>query len=262
MSKFFTKLLIGFLFTFISVSTILATEKDDFIFQYENYRQIFDTFSTAKQNYLNNKTLAAKNDAISATKKLLIQRNQIFYTYFLVLRFEINKTKGIDKEVVDQFTTKLNEEISWLESNLTKLEELDTPTLEELLSISADFETKKVKYKLLSFQSLSYISLWKIQNIQNIIKLINLDISPYIEKSKINYLNNWYQDSQKTNSQIGEKIQEIKTQIIELENKTSENSLEREYAEVIEKLESIKLTLITSKNEHLEILTKLNQEFK
>lgn len=260
MQNIFTKTLFALCLIFVSISTVFASEKEDFVFQYENYREVFDVYNTAKQNYLKNKTLSSKNDAIAATKNLLVQRNQIFRTYFLALRFGINKTPGIDKEIIDEFSIKLNEEITYLESNLSKLEDLATPTLEELFSLSADFEAKKVKYKLLSYQALSYISLGKIQKLQNDIKEINSNLNPYIEKTSINYLPNWYNDSQKTNLQIDNKIMQIKVLIFDLGKNTSENSLDRGYAEIIDNLEDTKTNLIVSKKQHHEILLKLNQE--
>lgn len=142
-------------------------EIEDFLYQYEQYHVAYREFQINRDAYLQYKTLSSQNDAVSATKKLIIQRNYTLRTYFISLKYKLRNTPGVvGTEKHSQLVSLLDKEIIWLENENDQLDKLSTPTLEDLFIISDRSEQKNDYFKSLSYQSLSAVILGKVRDLQ------------------------------------------------------------------------------------------------
>lgn len=254
------KLVLIFLLFLNSFSIVKADEIDDYSSTYQTYAKTFQEFSLSKQIYLKNQTLSAKNDFIEKSQNLLITRAKIFRTYFLALRFKLNKTSGSSASDIKIYTDILNQQISWLEKNIEELENLTDPTLVQIQNYSINFEQNEELFMKLSYQVLSLIQIAKINKLNEDLDAINKQFEPYISESFVSYLNNWYRDSQTGYFQVSSVIKNSKIQLVSIDN-TGLNRITQIYAQINSQLEEAKNILLKSLGFHKEIINQLNQDF-
>ena len=151
-----TALIIAFLVLFISQASFVWAQKEieDYFFQYEKYRNVYNDFVTAKEAYLKYQTLTSKDEAIETTQKLIDQRYQALRTYFLALKSKLRTAPGVvGADYREQLISQLDKEINWLENQKGEVNGLSKPSLDDLFVISDRFEDKSEEIKSLSYQS-------------------------------------------------------------------------------------------------------------
>lgn len=168
---------------------------DDYRFQTEQYNDVYQKFTQARDAYLTYKTLSSKDEAIKATKKLIIQRNDVLRAYFLALKWRLRNAPGqADIDYRTSLITLLDKEISWLESYNAQVNKLATPSLEDLFLISDRIENREKSFYQLSYRSLSSVLLGKGRKIQGqsvaITTLLDDKISEF-EATRVAQLNDW-----------------------------------------------------------------------
>lgn len=87
--------------------------------QLETYRAKEKTYQVAQEQLANLSTLAALEEAVQATKQVMVARDQVLQTYFKLLRLKLIDTHGVP--LTDK-TYALNE-LAELEKNLTTHEQ-------------------------------------------------------------------------------------------------------------------------------------------
>jgi hypothetical protein len=84
--------LLFFVFSIFVLRSQVRAERqlDDYLFQYEKYREKHDEFIAARDKYLKYKTLATRDQAVTITKEIAFQRDEVLRTYLILLRKRIN----------------------------------------------------------------------------------------------------------------------------------------------------------------------------
>jgi hypothetical protein len=144
-----------------------SQETDDYSYQYEQYQQVYKEFTVARDSYLKYQTLQSKDTAITATKNLILKRNDAIRAYFLALKWKLRSTPGVvSTERQAQLISQLDQQVIWLENESKQVQALANPTLDDLFILSDRVENKKDDLNLLSYQSLFTVLLGKANSLQ------------------------------------------------------------------------------------------------
>jgi len=172
---------------------------DDYLFQYEKYRDIYEEFTLARDKYLKYQALSVKDEAVKALKKLLLQRNQVLRTHFLALEYKLRNTAGvIENQSGNGLISQLDKKVIWLEEQSEEIENLETSSLEDLFILSDRIEDKEAELKNLAYQSLGEILLGRIRALQaesvSITTLLKEEISQQQSATQAAQLNLWLRE--------------------------------------------------------------------
>src|SRR3989344_5828917 len=78
--------------------SVFATSQQayqDYLYQFDLYRQRETDFRVAKTEYEKFRSLTSETTALEKTKLLLAQRDQLLRAYLLVLNEKLNEDKGL-----------------------------------------------------------------------------------------------------------------------------------------------------------------------
>lgn len=151
----------------ISRSVFAQKEYDDYNFQYQNYQQAYQSFTLSRDAYIKFQTLQSREEAISATKKFIIQRNDVLRSYFLALKLKLRTTPGVvSTQRQADLVSSLDKEVIWLENENNQVNGLNSPALDDLFIYSDHLESRKEDLLLLAYQSLATILVGKANALQ------------------------------------------------------------------------------------------------
>lgn len=131
----------------------------DYLFTYNQYRQAHTQYIVAKNRYLTYKTLTAKNTALKATREMLEARSEAVRTYITALRMKISETPDMPEFWPGFLYPHIDDEVAWLISYRDSLP--SAATIDDLLDLSQELESKYPKTKVFSYQSLGAVLLGK-----------------------------------------------------------------------------------------------------
>lgn len=165
--KLFHCFIVSLFFCFLSFKLVFAfRERDDYLFQYDKYRGVYDEFTVSRDKFLKYKILSAREQVIEATEELLLQRNQTLRTYFLVLKYKVRNTPGVVGNQIDNnLIGQLDKKIIWLEEQSEEVENFSHPSIDDLFIFSDRIEDKEKEFMQIAYQSLAEVILGKIRSL-------------------------------------------------------------------------------------------------
>lgn len=89
----------------------------DYLYQYDVYRQKLNEFKIAKNEYEKFKTLNSQATALDKTKGMLTSRAYLLRSYLLLLNEKLNENKGMSDKDKQLYQTLLTNEVSFLETH-------------------------------------------------------------------------------------------------------------------------------------------------
>lgn len=97
----------------------ITSEKayQDYLYQFDVYRQKNNDFKIAKTNYEKYKTLTSSVDALDKTKLLLSQKDILLKTYLMVLLTKLEENKGLSPIDISAYKKIIDDENIFLESH-------------------------------------------------------------------------------------------------------------------------------------------------
>lgn len=159
--KYFSIILFISSYLHIFISPIFGQNFDfnrayqDYLYTYTQYRQTHSEYVTAKNQYLTYKTLTAKNKALIATREMLEKRSEVLRIYLTALRLRLGETTAVIGYQANILYLKIDKEVSWLTEHQESLS--SASTIEELLKLSAEFESRYPQTKVTIYQALGEI---------------------------------------------------------------------------------------------------------
>lgn len=180
------------------VPSFAQNELSDYQYQYEQYRQVYPEFTKARDAFLQYETLASQQEAISFTKKLLLQRDQVMRAHFLLLRRRLNEAPEIVSSERTRLASSLTSEIEWLDTNIKDIQAISTPTLGQLFELSDRFERRERSWRQLSYEVLSRILLGEVRQFQAEAGAINFLLDEYFSRQSDGnktLLKNWLDEA-------------------------------------------------------------------
>jgi len=128
---------------------------DDYIYTYSQYRVAHSEYVSAKQAYLNYKTLTSKTEAQDKTLKMLEWRDEVIKTYLTALRLKLAETTGISNYEQNVLYLKLDSEVSWYIKHHDALS--SAGSLEDLVDSAEEAQGKYQETEVLIYQALGTI---------------------------------------------------------------------------------------------------------
>lgn len=107
-------------FLILLVPHVLATSQQayqDYLFQFDLYRQKYSEFTVAKNEYLKFKTLTSQTTALEKTIAMLSQRDLLLRAYLLLLNEKLNEDRGLSSIQRTTYQTLLTNEVVFLEGH-------------------------------------------------------------------------------------------------------------------------------------------------
>lgn len=242
---------LGILFSFSilkQTNIINAQETDynraysDYIFNLDLYKKAHEEYVLARASYLQSKTIASQTKAQEATAKMLAARDQVLINYLTSIRFKLTETNGVYVGKKDEYTSLLDNEVSWLRTHRDSI----TPSL-SLTDLEAKSEEGRVKYEetqIVVYKSLALVGNGKLDNLQSQLTDLTAKLEAKVGEIKAN----------------GDKdVVVVERTIIDVKEKISDsNGKESSAWEILDKLR----VGDSSKNRYYDdSLNKLNEGF-
>jgi len=143
MRHYLARIVILSFFLGAAVRPVLATYEQayqDYLFQFDSYRQRNSEFQVAKNEYEKFKTLTSQATALEKTKIMLSQRDQLLRSYLIVLLEKLNDpNSGLQATLKGQYQTILTNEIVFLETHAQRITSIGS--LEDAEDVSGELES-------------------------------------------------------------------------------------------------------------------------
>jgi|GEM_PF-816928 len=152
-----------YVWTKASLATEIANQRKIYRDQLVIYRQQEKNFFIAQDQYLRHETLDAIEQAVKATRQVLLSRDQVLHTYLTLLQLRLMEAEGVEISLKTELLTKLEVVREKLKvHHASAIDQLDRPTANKL---SDQFTVIGEESELLGSQVLGLLSLGKLQEI-------------------------------------------------------------------------------------------------
>ncbi|MGB9706910.1 MAG: hypothetical protein ACPLXP_02455 [Microgenomates group bacterium] len=159
-----TKKLMFLLFFFPSL--VLAQEFNfnralsDYLYNYDLYREAHQRYISAREAYLQYKTLTSKTNLLRQTLEMTRARDEVMRTYLIALKMRLNESPGISVYERNTLNLKLDNEIDWYTKHKEELS--SAAILEDLVELAKKAEERyRGKTEILIYQTLHKILVGK-----------------------------------------------------------------------------------------------------
>lgn len=137
----------------------------DYLFNYNQYRQSYGEYVSARESYLTYQTLTSKNLALEKTSKMLKDEDEVILTYLTALRMKLAETPGISNDEQNILYLKLDSEVGWYGKHQTSLS--SAATLEDLVDSAKKMADEYQNTEVLIYQTLGAILSAKENNFRS-----------------------------------------------------------------------------------------------
>lgn len=181
---FFTAFCFIFLLTLVSPK-ILATSQQahtDYLYQYDVYRQTYNDFKVAKNEYEKFKSLVSQTDALEKTKKMLAQRDILLRSYLLLLNEKLNEDTGIDGPDKALYQTLIQNEVTFLESHANFIPAI--ASIDDTIEISKQLESHYIILQTSIRQTIIALSLGNLTKYQTQFNALSAQLQQLISSNQ------------------------------------------------------------------------------
>lgn len=156
-------LFILFVFIILFVPQISASSErayQDYLYQFDVYRQKYSDFSIAKNEYEKFKSLTSQTTALEKSIAMLSQRDQLLRAYLLLLNEKLNEDRGLNDTEKTTYQTLIKNEISFLDAHSILVNSIGS--LEDANDASRDLESHYTVLQASMRQTIIGISLGQL----------------------------------------------------------------------------------------------------
>lgn len=111
----------------------------DYLYQFDQYRQKYNEFLVAKNEYLKFKTLTSESTALAKTKIMISQRDLLLRSYLILLTEKLNEVPELNPSDKSLYQSLLTNEITFLEAQSKLAESIGS--LEDANTVSRQLES-------------------------------------------------------------------------------------------------------------------------
>ena len=191
---------------FILHSPVNATSQQayqDYLYQFDIYRQNYSDFQVAQNEYQKFQSLTAQTDALNKTKTMLSQRDQLLRSYLLLLDERLREDQGLAPATKQTYEALLQNEATFLASHAQLISAIGS--IDDATQVSRQLESHYMILQVSIRQILIGLALGQLSILNNFYKT---DLQT--AQSLINtYSSNFTSDKQQT----------INRWILEIQNK-------------------------------------------
>lgn len=124
----------------------------DYLYQFDQYRQAYKDYQVAKSQYHIYKTLTAETIALEQTIKMLQARDEVIATYLTALRLRLAEKTKVGSSRLNALYLQLDEEVIWSREHKENL--TSAGSIPDLLSLSKQTEDRYKNTEILIYHSL------------------------------------------------------------------------------------------------------------
>ena len=142
--------------------------------QVESYRGAEKLFLVAKTNFGQVDTLAALEEAVLATQKLMLERNNVMITYLELIQALLAETNGVELDLKNQSSSQITSLITTLRLHQDDI--ILSKDRQAMALLADNFEPIAVEYQASVYKTLSLIRIGRIQEVVDKSAIIYADI--------------------------------------------------------------------------------------
>lgn len=135
--------------------TPLEQAVNDFTYQFSNYRNSYSKFSLTKAQFATEATFARQEELTAAAKNMLLDRDEVWATYFQTLNVDLNQNSGVNEADKQHLNLGLASASGVLEIHKQKLKA--DSSRDEVLASAGEINNKKSEFYNLAFSALASI---------------------------------------------------------------------------------------------------------
>lgn len=127
----------------------------DFLYNYNLYRQSYSEYAITKESYLKYQTLTSKNEALQKTNQMLKNQDEVVKTYLTALKLKLMETSINNNYGQNILYTKIDNEVAWYKKHQENLN--SAGTIEDLTKLASDGKDEYQETEILIYQTLGTI---------------------------------------------------------------------------------------------------------
>ena len=188
----------------------------DYLYQFDVYRTMYADFKVAQNEYFKFKTLTSQTTALSKTKIMLSQRDQLLRAYLLLLNEKLYENPGVTDTERNTYLSLTRNEIDFLEQHTTLIERIGS--LEDSMETSRELESHYAILQASMRQTIAGLSLGELAQRAKLFDLALADAKALVETNrgifipeKQSTLDRWLLQITNTKSLYVQKVNSIKT---------------------------------------------------
>lgn len=232
-----------FLLVTIPCGVVVAASQQayqDYLYQFDLYRQKYSDFQVAKNEYQKFKSLTSQTQALEATKTMLAQRDQLLHAYLVNLGEKVNEEQGLSAVTKGLYRSLIQSELTFLERHSQLIPSINS--IDDAITISQELESHYQVLQTSMHQIIAGISLAKLATIsqyfdRNVLAaqtLVNANTSAF-PPGKLNTINRWLLQIQNKRSLYQQKVDEAAGAITGLTS-TDSNDLDQKFNTILKQI--------------------------
>jgi len=144
------------LLLFMGMMAMAATNRNDYLNQYQQFRSAYADYTLNKNQYTNAPTFAHEEQLVSAAKIMLTERAKLWLSYWQVLTAEVGENQGISETERTELADRLNQTQTELSAHQQAVAVATTRA--ELNEQAKNLNDQKYKYEGISYITLDHIN--------------------------------------------------------------------------------------------------------
>lgn len=211
----------------------------DYLYQFDQYRQAYKDYQVAKSQYQTYQTLTAETIALEQTIKMLQVRDEVIATYLTALRLRLAEKTKVGSSRLNALYLQLDEEIIWFREHKENL--TSAGSIPDLLSLSKQTEDRYKNTEILIYHSLVEIFLYQEGLIHSQIFFVISELEAKINVIResgdkdVGRIERWLLEAKNRKVRSDEKLTEA--QSLEISRRSDSNLRRQNYNRIIYLLE-------------------------
>lgn len=239
-----------------------AQARQDYLYQFDLYRQRYTDFQVAKNEYEKFNTLTSQTTALQKTKAMLGQRDQLLHAYLLLLLEKLNEESGLSATTKQLYRSLIASELTFLEGHAQLIPSIGS--IEDAVQVSSELESHYRVLQTSIRQILIGLSLGQLSILGQMYDTATRDSQSlivasagYFTPAKQEVVNRWVLQVSNKRSLFQQKYDAISSANALLQSRDSED-LERQYSDITKLIAEARQYLL----EGASFLTELKNALK
>lgn len=233
----------------------------DYLYQFDQYRQKYNNFRVAKNEYDKFKTLTSESTALESAKIMLAQRDILLKTYLVFLSEKLNENKGLDETDKSLYQNLLKNEIAFLDGHRDLIPAVGT--IADAVSVSKQLESHYLVLQISVRQIINGIAIGDLSLLTNSFDTTFDNISLFVNTnradiplSKQGIADRWLVSIRNKRTLLQNKLESISSANTQL-NASSQTELERSHISIQNQLYEARTYLSEATSNTNELLNSL-----
>lgn len=231
-----------FVALFWTPSIFASSEKayQDYLYQFDLYRQKFNDFQISRNEYLKFKSLSAESIAIQKTREMLSQRSLLFKAYLFLLNEKIAESPSLTAQERDFYTGSIRTEVDFLETHSQFVSSVQT--IQDAIKASQQLEGRYTVIQTIMRQTVLGLNLARLRVLAEDYNARMVEAKTLVEEARKEFpaerqatLDRWFNQIGNKRTLYNQK-QETITQTISSMKGNSIKDLDQKFADTLKRI--------------------------